>query len=91
MELTTGVLCNSMNIFPYSQTKVSASLVLSPAISATEASKFNDMLFLINFILVNDPEKNYSIFYCSAAIRFPHFETVAFSGEEFINRWKAGL
>ena len=41
--------------------------------------------------LSNDPGKNYSIFYCSAAIRFSHVETVVFSDEEFINRWKAGL
>ena len=39
-------------------------------------------------VLSNDPDKNYSIFYCSAAIRF---ETVVFSDQEFINRWKAGL
>ena len=42
-------------------------------------------------VLSNDPGKNYSIFYCSAAIRFPHIETVVFSDQEFINRWKAGL
>ena len=41
--------------------------------------------------LSNDPDKKYSIFYCSAAIRFPHIETVVFSDQEFINRWKAGL
>ena len=41
--------------------------------------------------LSNDPDKNYSIFYCSAAIRIPHIETVVFSVQEFINRWKAGL
>ena len=41
--------------------------------------------------LSNDPDKNNSIFYCSAAIRFPHIETVVFSDQEFINRWKAGL
>ena len=40
--------------------------------------------------LRNDPDKNYSIFYCSAAIRFPHVETVDFSGETFINQGKAG-
>ena len=41
--------------------------------------------------LSNDPDKNYSIFYCSAEIRFPHIETVVFSDQEFINKWKAGL
>ena len=41
--------------------------------------------------LSNDPDKNYSNFYCSAAIRFPHIEKVVFSDQEFINRWKAGL
>ena len=35
--------------------------------------------------LCNDPDKNYSIFYCSAAIRFPHVETVVFSDQEFLN------
>ena len=45
----------------------------------------------ITMVLSNDPDKNCSIFYCFAAIRFPHVETVAFSDEEFINRWKAGL
>ena len=39
----------------------------------------------------NDPDKNCSIFYCSAAIRSPHVETVLFSDEEFFNRWKASL
>ena len=43
------------------------------------------------FDLSNDLDNNYSIFYCSAAIRFPHIETVVFSDQEFINRWKAGL
>ena len=43
------------------------------------------------FYLSDDPDKNYSIFYCSAAIRFPHIEMVVFSDQEFINRWKAGL
>ena len=28
-------------------------------------------------VLSNDPDKNYSIFYCSAAMRFPHIETDA--------------
>ena len=42
-------------------------------------------------ILSSIPAKNCSIFYCSVAIRFPHVETVMFSDEEFINRWKAGL
>ena len=41
--------------------------------------------------LSNDPDKNDSVFYCSAAIGFPHIETVVFSDQEFINRWKAGL
>ena len=41
--------------------------------------------------LSNDPDKNCSIFYCSAAIHFPHVETVVFSDQEFINQWKAGL
>ena len=41
--------------------------------------------------LSNDPDKNCSIFYCSAAIRFPHVETVVCVEEEFINQWKAGL
>ena len=41
--------------------------------------------------LSNDPDKNYRIFYCSAAICFPHIEMVVFSDQEFINRWKAGL
>ena len=41
--------------------------------------------------LSNDLDKNYSIFYRSAAIRFPHIETVFFSDQEFSNRWKAGL
>ena len=41
--------------------------------------------------LSNDPDKNYSIFYCSAAILFPHIETVVLSDQEFINRWKADL
>ena len=41
--------------------------------------------------LSNDPDKNCSIFYCCAAIRFPHVETVVFSDQELINRWKAGL
>ena len=41
--------------------------------------------------LSNRPDKNYSIFYCSAAVRFPHIERVMFSDQEFINRWKAGL
>ena len=41
--------------------------------------------------LSNDPDKNYRIFYCSAAICFPHTKTVVFSDQEFINRWKAGL
>ena len=36
--------------------------------------------------LSNDPDKNYSIFYCSAAILFPHIETVVLSDQEFINR-----
>ena len=43
------------------------------------------------FLLSNDPDKNYSNFYCSAAIRFPHIEKVVFSDQEFINRWIAGL
>ena len=41
--------------------------------------------------LSNDPDKNCSIFYCSAAIRFPRVETVECAEEEFINQWKAGL
>ena len=41
--------------------------------------------------LSSDPDKNYSIFYCSVAISFPHIEMVMFSDQEFINRWKAGL
>ena len=36
--------------------------------------------------LSNDPDKNCSIFYCSAAIRFPEVETVMFLDEEFIKR-----
>ena len=36
-------------------------------------------------MLSNDPGKNCTIFYCSAEIRFPHFETVLFSDQEFIN------
>ena len=43
------------------------------------------------YCLSNDPDKHCSIFYCSAAIRFPHIETVVFSDEEFINQWKVGL
>ena len=38
--------------------------------------------------LSNDPDKNYSIFYCSAAIRFPHIETVVFSDQELSNGGK---
>ena len=41
--------------------------------------------------LSNDPGKKYTIFYCSAAISFPHIETVVFSDQEFINWCKAGL
>ena len=41
--------------------------------------------------LSDDPDKNCSIFYCSAAIRFPRVETVECAEEEFINQWKAGL
>ena len=41
--------------------------------------------------LHNDPGNNCTIFYCSAAISFPHIETVVFSDQEFINWWKAGL
>ena len=41
--------------------------------------------------LSNDPDKNCSIFYCSAAICFSHIEIVVFSYGECINRWKAGL
>ena len=37
------------------------------------------------WILSNDPGKNCTIFYCSAAINFPHIETVVFSDQEFIN------
>ena len=33
----------------------------------------------------NDPGKKCTIFYCSAAISFPHIETVVFSDQEFIN------
>ena len=33
----------------------------------------------------------FSIVLRHAAIRFPHIETVVFSDQEFINRWKAGL
>ena len=37
-------------------------------------------------LLSNDPGKNSTIFYCSAAIiSFPHIETVVFSDQEFIN------
>ena len=35
--------------------------------------------------LSNDPGKNSTIFYCSAAISFPHVEKVLFSDQEFIN------
>ena len=42
-------------------------------------------------MLRNDPDKNCSVFYCSAAIHFPHIETVLISYREFINRWKAGF
>ena len=45
-------------------------------------------------LVCDDPDKNCTvalIFYCSAAIRFPRVQTVVFSDEEFINRWKAGL
>ena len=35
--------------------------------------------------LSKDPDKNYSIFYCSVAIHFPHIETILFSDGEFIN------
>ena len=31
-----------------------------------------------NYLLSNDPDKNCSIFYCSAAIRLLHIETVVF-------------
>ena len=41
--------------------------------------------------LSNDPDKNCSIFYCSAAICFPPIEIVVFSNGECINQWKAGL
>lgn len=43
--------------------------------------------------LSNDPDNNYnySIFYCSVAVRSTYVKVVMFSGEEFINRWKAGL
>ena len=40
---------------------------------------------LVIFSVSNDPDKNYSIFYCSVAICFPHIETVMFSDQEFIN------
>ena len=40
-----------------------------------------------NSLLSNDPGKNCPIFYCSAAIRFPHVEKVLFSDQEFINWW----
>ena len=36
-------------------------------------------------LLSDDPGKNCTIFYCSAAISFPHIETVVFSDQEFIN------
>ena len=39
----------------------------------------------LSWSLSNDPDKNCSIFYCSAAIRFPHVETVVFSDQEFID------
>ena len=35
--------------------------------------------------LSNDPGKNCTILYCSAALSFPHVETVLFSYQEFIN------
>ena len=40
---------------------------------------------LTSCILSNDPSKNCTIFYCFAAISFPHIETVVFSDQEFIN------
>ena len=50
-----------------------------------------ELAIVERWLLSNDPDKNCSIFYCSVAIRFPHVETVVFSDQEFINRWKAGL
>ena len=46
-------------------------------------------MFYSGISLSNDPDKNCSILFRSAAIRFPQIKTVVFSDEEFINRWKA--
>ena len=38
------------------------------------------------WLLSGDPDKNCSIFCCSAAIHFPHVKMVVFSDKEFINQ-----
>ena len=60
-------------------------------LSATRSTGMFSLLQKLFYCLSNDQDKNCSIFYCSAAIRFPHIEMVVFTDEEFINRWKAGL
>ena len=61
-------------------------------------SKFHGVIIIDSAVKVvldrklsNDPDKNCSIFYCSAAICFPHVEIVVFSYAECINWWEAGL
>ena len=54
-----------------------------------ESTSFLDLF--LHLALSNDPDKNYSICYCFAAICFLFIETVVFSEQEFINRWKADL
>ena len=58
-----------------------ALLVLTP--KNKERKVVNNARF---WLLNSDPDKNCSIFCCSAAIHFPHVKTVVLSGEEFINQ-----